>query len=357
MPNDPLNFPVFYACAIKGRTGRKQMDVVQALLTGKYAQECLEGEKIQESMISSYISGRRRISVQAIYAVSACSHEELVRRFQMVDLYNSDDSARNVRRFLEELCPVGETETRRLLAYGESCETPLDFLAEVFLAALRCPPGEVGVLTEDTQRRLHDGVFSEASGEASAPDVRTQRKEALPVDEIENNAIFDYELRQLKLRTPEQREQIRRYMDALIQNGIAGAGGRAPIIREGEEGLEPFWTMLATGTNGVFYEIQGTNAQLRETLRNLSTLNQCRGAVLFMDSNPEIGMPDFYAIRDDVARRCLPEAGVSAFLRISDRMDGKNTLYVVLIANPAGANRRQRPSSTVRAPARKKRFY
>ena len=167
----PLNFPVFYACAVKGRTVRKQLDIVQALLTGKYADECMDGEKIQDSVISGYISGKRKISVQTIHEVSACPHDELVHRFEMIDLHNTDASAQNIERFLAEQRPVGETETQRLLEYAQSCASPLDFLAEVLLSALRCPPNDVKPLKDAQQKELSEGIFAASKEKAASTKI------------------------------------------------------------------------------------------------------------------------------------------------------------------------------------------
>lgn len=345
MSDYPLNFPVFYACTVKGRTVRKQLDIVQALLTGKYADDCLDGEKIQDSIISGYISGRRRISVQTLHDVSACSHEELVRRFEMIDLYNTDGSAQNIQRFLEDQRPVGETETRRLLEYAQSCPSPLDFLAEVFLTALRCPPNDVKLLKVAQQKKLAQGIFTDNKEKPTSAKIENAET---ATDEATSPArlfpIYDLEFRRLQLVSPEDKATIRKYMESLLQNDEAAAGSHAPIIEEGSEGLGLFWQQLAESKDGFLYEVQGANRQILGSLRGIDKLYHCKAALMLIDSNPDAKMPDFYNFKSVLINQSQPDTNIISYLRVSGRTDGQNTLYLIVIANPDELVNRPRPN-------------
>ena len=353
MSDYPLNFPVFYACAVKGRTVRKQLDIVQALLTGKYADDCMDGEKIQDSIISGYISGRRRISVQTIHEISICPHDELVRRFEMIDLHNIDDSAQNIQRFLEEQRPVGETETQRLLDYIQNCDSPLDFLAEVFLTALRCPPNDVSPLKTAQQKNLSKGIFTESKEKTSPAkeDVNTNIHAEIHPAHIFSS--YDLEYRRLQLTTPESKTTLQRYMSSLIQNEELAAGNHVPIIEEGGAGLDFFWQQLSESEHGFLFELQGKNKQIYSSLRSIDKLYHCRAALMLIDSNPDVKMPDFYNFKSVLTNQSQADTNIISYLRVSGRTDGQNTLYLIVIANPEELARRPRPNMNQRTPHRK----
>lgn len=356
MSDYPLNFPVFYACAIKGRTVRKQLDIVQALLTGKYADDCLDGEKIQDSIISGYISGRRRISVQTLHDVSACSHEELVRRFEMIDLYNTDGSAQNIQRFLEEQRPVGETETLRLLEYAQICPSPLDFLAEVFLTALRCPPNDVNFLKVAQQKKLAQGIFTDRNEEpASTKMENTETVTDETTASVRLFPIYDLEFRRLHLVSSEDKATIQKYMESLLQNDETAAGNHAPIIEEGSESLELFWQQLSESKDGFLYEIQGTNREILSSLRRIDRLYHCKAALMLIDSNPDVRMPDFYNFKSVLTRQSQPDANIISYLRVSGRTDGQSTLDLIVIADPEELAVRPRSNMNHTTPPRRYR--
>lgn len=345
MSDYPLNFPVFYACTVKGRTVRKQLDIVQALLTGKYADDCLDGEKIQGSIISGYISGRRRISVQTLHDVSACSHEELVRRFEMIDLYNTDGSAQNIQHFLEDQRPVGETETLRLLEYAQNCPSPLDFLAEVFLAALRCPPNDVKLLKVAQQKKLAQGIFTDNKEKPTS--TKTENTETAPGETTSPARLFpiyDLEYRRLQLASPEDKATIQKFMESLLQNDETASGSHAPIIEEGSAGLGLFWQQLDESKDGFLYEVQGANRQIMGSLRGIDKLYHCKAALMLIDSNPDVTMPDFYNFKSVLTNQSQPDTNIISYLRVSGRTDGQSTLYLIVIANPNELINRPRPS-------------
>lgn len=345
MSDYPLNFPVFYACTVKGRTVRKQLDIVQALLTGKYADDCLDGEKIQDSIISGYISGRRRISVQTLHDVSACSHEELVRRFEMIDLYNTDGSAQNIQHFLEDQRPVGETETQRLLEYAQSCPSPLDFLAEVFLTALRCPPNDITPLKASQQKKLSEGSFTENKEKPTSTKIEnTETATGETISPARLFPIYDLEFRRLQLVSPEDKATVQKYMESLLQNDEAAAGNHAPIIKEGSSGLGLFWQQLSESKDGFLYEIQGGNRQIMGSLRGIDKLYHCKAALMLIDSNPDVTMPDFYNFKSVLTNQSQPDTNIISYLRVSGRTDGQSTLYLIVIANPDELVNRPRPS-------------
>lgn len=356
MSNYPFCFPVFYACAIKGCTTRKQLDIVQVLLTGKYADECMEGEKIQESIISGYISGRRKISVPLIYDVNACTHEELVRRFQMINLQNCDRSAEKIRDLLQVTRSIGETETQRLLEYGKSCKTPLDFLAETFLTALRCPQGDVVVLSAQEQSCLQMGHFVNSDPNEKEESAQQDETDRSGLQESKS-MLFDYSYRELKLKTDTQKSAIRKRVEMYYLGTLHEAeAGHAPIIQKGEEEIEEFWQALSDATEGYYYEIEGSSLQLKNTLARLPRLNNHMGAILLVDSNPEINSADFYGLMSMILHRGEENSELIYSLRVCEHMDIRMMMHLVLIVDPQSANRKSKPTMNRRPLPTRSRF-
>ena len=95
-------------------------------------------------------------------------------------------------------------------------------------------------------------------------------------------------------------------------------------------------------TDGYYYEIKGTNNRVKNTILRLPTINNFRGAILLVDSNPDIIPSDFNGLRAAVASHGDPNCIFIYSLRVSDRTDDKILIYLVLIANPESMTRRPR---------------
>ena len=103
--NLPLNFSVYYFCAIKGRSALKQHDAVNMLFRGKYSNEC-GPEAIIPSVCSSYTNGKRALSRELVTEMCSCPHEELTRRFSLLGLQDYEGSADNLLRLLYVTKPI-----------------------------------------------------------------------------------------------------------------------------------------------------------------------------------------------------------------------------------------------------------
>lgn len=147
----PLNFPVFYQCVIKERLTLKQYDAVNLLLLGKRYSDCVEIQ-ISQSMAANYVSGKKKISKDIITQLLECPASELKRRLQALGLQNLDQGAFCMKYLLySRQVQLNDYDRARLLHLVRNDKDLYNFLTEVFLMAIKCPPQESRPLTKDEQ--------------------------------------------------------------------------------------------------------------------------------------------------------------------------------------------------------------
>ena len=80
------------------------------------------------------------------------------------------------------------------------------------------------------------------------------------------------------------------------------------------------------------------------SLRGIDKLYHCKAALMLIDSNPDVTMPDFYNFKSVLTNQSQPDTNIISYLRVSGRTDGQSTLYLIVIANPNELINRPRPS-------------
>lgn len=137
-----LTFPVFYCCAIKGRSSLNQHDILNILFLGKYSDEC-DAKYIAPSVGSGYVNGKRALSKELISTLCRSSYDELESRFRKLALQDCESSAENLRLFLTEMKPIGEFERNRLLGIAQAGE-PVQISDRGFPLLDKVSPGRNG---------------------------------------------------------------------------------------------------------------------------------------------------------------------------------------------------------------------
>lgn len=150
----PLSFPVFYQSVIKQRLTLKQYDAVNLLLLGKRYSDCVEMQ-ISQSTAANYVSGKKKISKDIITQLLECTPAECKRRLQALGLQNLDQGIFCLKYMLYngEL-QINGYDRARLLHLVRNDNDFYNFLTEVFILAVKCPPKDMRPLTDVEETAL-----------------------------------------------------------------------------------------------------------------------------------------------------------------------------------------------------------
>lgn len=371
MFNLPLNFPVYYLCAIKGRSALKQHDIMNILFRGNYSCDCIENV-ILESTGSGYISGRRKISVNTIVDLCRCDRSELERRFREI-VPDFDDSVVNLKRLLLEIKPIGKTETERLLGIAE-ISGPCAFLIEVLLTAIKSPIQSFPSLSVEQRAMIQQGHFdlllqrlevSDAkplgiSGQSSpetplvgnieAPEgreaVRPEQDgpamSSLIVSEFEGMPC-DFEFRNRRINLPEDIEIVTCYVNAFLAGIPDAVNQHPPVIKINDADFKVFLDKLSSPGIAYLYEICGSQNEVVHTLQMMPTLRGCKNVVLLMEIDPETDMKYVQSLRQQIASACAVDTVVIYGVRVSAKLE--DAVFIRLL-HTDNRNRQPRRQST-----------
>ena len=323
--NLPLNFSVYYFCAIKGRSALKQHDAVNMLFRGKYSNEC-GPEAIIPSVCSSYTNGKRALSRELVTEMCSCPHEELTRRFSLLGLQDYEGSADSLLRLLSVTKPIGEHEMERLLSIASSAD-PLSFLIEVFLSAVKCPVQNLLKLTADQQRMLQQGQYEQFFDEPphKLDDVLSYPKMRSHITEDFGGLLCEYEFRQHQLNFPDEQNIVVRYVNPFLKGSVPEGGERRPVITIDEKDLQYFMGCLPDARRIFLIEMHGTLMQLNATLSKLSLPHDNTQILLLLDISPELSMTDIQKVQRLLSQIC-GKSMIPHGVRVSGKME--NTVFL-----------------------------
>jgi len=155
-----LSFPVFYY-AIKEHVSISQYNAINMLFLGKYRSSTGENEDyISDLYASSYCSGKRKISRDYIEKIISLSRREVRHRINSLGFQDISKVAGTLRNLVE--CTSLNNKTRRILA---TLKDDLDFITEVFLMSIKCPPQHAHSLTADEKIKIKSCFYTEIHSE------------------------------------------------------------------------------------------------------------------------------------------------------------------------------------------------
>ena len=151
----PLNFPVFYKCAIARKSNLRKNECVNILLTG-YRRGESESSDISDKDSTCYTNGKKAIPKSLFGSITEAPIEEIKTRIAKLELYDVNHSVFALKNLLNTMVSMNEETKKELL----NIDDQYDFLARVFLTALRYPRREIFELTQD----IKDAIFSCSQG-------------------------------------------------------------------------------------------------------------------------------------------------------------------------------------------------
>lgn len=133
-----LNFPTFYHCAIKGNTALSQFNAVSVLLLGKVREECVN-EVVDDPAVSVYVSGRKSIRKSILTPLLGASHDEIVGRLNRLGIQDVQRMVDALSILLNEVENLSDAAKNPLFELSKRPGAEYDFVAEMFMAAIKCP--------------------------------------------------------------------------------------------------------------------------------------------------------------------------------------------------------------------------
>lgn len=133
-----LNFSTFYQSAIKNNTNLSQFNAVNVLLLGNVRDKCTE-ESIDDPSVSGYVSGKKTIRKNILASLLNLPREEIIRRLQMLGIQDIQRMVDALTILINEVFNLSNTAKAPLIELSKKASAEYDFVAEVFLTAVKCP--------------------------------------------------------------------------------------------------------------------------------------------------------------------------------------------------------------------------
>lgn len=180
----PLNFTTFYVCGIKPFTKFSQKNCVNRLLNGVYPTPDNSYNVLSDSVCSNYVKGQKSIKDELRIDLLSQSIDSLKTRIDNIGIQDPMLSASALHNLIKfsNLQP----KTKSTLLKAQNFDEPLDFIARVFIQAIRAT--DVRPLNTEEQGILNscihgDIVLQEESksfNEAISPDKYAFTSSAAP---------------------------------------------------------------------------------------------------------------------------------------------------------------------------------
>lgn len=152
-----LCFPTFYYCVIKENSHLPQYQTVSILLTGKERPaESYDKSFISDSTVTNYIKGRKTIRDNILTPLLRSSSDQIIERLKRLDFQSIRPIALAAMNLVAEAANINSHEKSALYERYKDSGKEYDFVAAVFLTALRCPPNLMTVIDASIEKRLCD---------------------------------------------------------------------------------------------------------------------------------------------------------------------------------------------------------
>lgn len=301
-----LNFATFYHSAIKNNTSLPQFNAVSVLLLGNTREKCTE-ESINDSSVSGYVSGRKPIRKSILTPLLNASHEEVIRRLQMLGIQDIQRMVDALTTLISEVSNLSNTAKAPLLELAKKAGAEYNFVAEVFLTAVKCPTASIRCLSSEMIRHLNSLGRSEQVEpipNPSDPSEGTQEPVSEPGDTSElisqeeddpTPAGFSQEVKAVtvsyrSLSIPEDKEVAISYILSICRDSFVNFdyADVAPILSE---------------TDGFRYsmvELKGTCQSIVYELSRWKKLPNCREIIIVFVLSEDAGLVTMEEIVSDI---------------------------------------------------------
>ncbi len=146
----PFSFPVFFIAAIKNNTPLHQYDNVNILLTGnKWTGSSTADSSITPNMTSHFAGGGKPINTELVASFLELPREERVQRINRVHLNHPEQAVRCLKELIRSGHLGISPNDFQYFANFPADNNPSEYLADMLLAAVRCPRELVSKLTEE----------------------------------------------------------------------------------------------------------------------------------------------------------------------------------------------------------------
>lgn len=197
MPGLPLNFPVFYHCAVKGKTNLTQYNAVSILLLGRTRSETesdivkMDGSvsnsskrsvlEISDADAANYVSGKKGIKKEVFAEVVDITAEEAEKRLEKLGIQDISSITEALKRLIINL-DIKPDICKQLLASHK--EGKLTLAANMFLMAVRYPAKKLVPLSKNDKKLISLCFASEKKFSADSHQIAQE--------EADNSSCLTY---------------------------------------------------------------------------------------------------------------------------------------------------------------------
>lgn len=284
MEKSLLNFPLFYQELVKQNTPLHQYDAVSILLLGKLRADC-SNIVISDQMAAHYVHGKKNIRKEILSLLLQCPLKEIERRIELLGFQDVDAVAEHGISLLGSVLFVGEKVKASLYSkYKE--KGSYSFLAELFLAAIKCP---VSAAQKKLVSQKEPPVSNRKNQEASF---------------WESGSVLEFRERDISIK---EIDQVKTYIESFFSDQAA------PIPIDGED-IECMFTDSGEQSHQIIHHLEGSIEKICDFL-SLHIQEIHFDKILFVIcSSPTIGLGDVEPIASilvDANPNCMSLFGCS----------------------------------------------
>lgn len=167
-----LCFPTFYYCAVKKNTPLLQYDAVSILLLGVKKDEIRFDSEIDitDTIASNYVKGKKSISKLIMNMLLQCNEAEIIRRLELLELQNISYINNSLSKLIDAAYNISAQERFAMKERKNAPESELEFIAAVFMSAVRCPKASACAIDEDIDSQIK-AIRTPTSSETELYDI------------------------------------------------------------------------------------------------------------------------------------------------------------------------------------------
>lgn len=151
--NIPLDFALFYHCAVKGNTILVQYEAVNILLLGNTYENNL-CEAISQTAAANYVCGRKHISKRIMTDLLLCPTEKIIERLKKLQLQSPGLAVERLCRYMAKYYPDNHDNMEMLKIAEGASSSPYHFLADLFMFSIKNSIGKPKILSKDEQNTI-----------------------------------------------------------------------------------------------------------------------------------------------------------------------------------------------------------
>lgn len=282
-----LCFSTYFQCVVKGTTTMHQYDAVCLLLEGKKMKE--SGVSLTNTTASFYANGKKPVPEAVLGKLMECKNDEIIRRLKLLNFQGIDFIVKALSNLIDIVTNLSPAEKAALKELSVEENKQYDYLATVFLNAMKCPAHRICNIDADVKNTisaLRAAAFGiSASKNPKAHAERNPQKKDLGARSSPDSGVFDtiraVSAYIMEVASPFEQEAV---ADFIVINNAVIKINKDDVLRVFPDKAQDFRHVLAS--------ISGPVKRVIDFLENSTFISGADALVLAIEYSGDITLDD-----------------------------------------------------------------